>query len=108
LELLYARLADRLGWGDQLGPIALNLVDALRDGAHEEFGRQAMALRDALAAEGIQHEARRVIAGLAIMRAESALARVYGVAVHELRRRLRYEANEAKRLHCFSWHMLDG
>jgi hypothetical protein len=105
---LYARLAQANGWPEPWAAASLRLVDALWSGAHEEFAEEARVIRAKLEAEGLSHDALRVIAGLAVMRAEVVIADAYHMPVSTLRRRMREQAEVAKRRHVFPWHLLDG
>lgn len=101
-------MASASQWSDVWAPVSIRLVDALWHGDRADFAAQARRLSDELAAEGLDHDGRRIIAGLSIMRAEGLVAATYGLATEELRRVMRSEAERAKREHRFPWHLLDG
>jgi len=106
LDDLYSLLADQNGWTDVIAPPVLRLVDAYFHGCHDEAAEQAWRVRMLLEAERFPHQVRRTLAGLAVMRAEQLLAKAYRVPMARVHARVGTEAETAKALHVFPWHLL--
>lgn len=106
LDDLYRALATKEALSEPA--LSLRLVDALWHRELDEFASQAMRLRLELQRLGMNHDARRMMAGLSIHAAERAIARVHAVTVTEILARTREGAELAKRAGIFPWHLLDG
>jgi hypothetical protein len=108
LDELYALVAVCQQWDAPFAAVCVRLVDALWHGDDADFARQARDLQRELEHEGLGHDARRVAAGLAVMRATKVVAWVHGVSSREVRMRLKEQASLAKGRHTFPWHLFDG
>jgi hypothetical protein len=108
VEELLSALAGHEHRIDSAATISLRLVDAAWHHNVEDFARQALRLRQNLEDRGLEHDARRVSAGLLIVVAAQVIARLYRQPVRAVNLRLRATAETAKVEHRFPWHLLDG